>query len=389
MAKLERFKRGFSWVIQKSIKMLVKFLLSIAASYIASVQATRYIYVGSYGNNINVYTANPQTGNLTLVHQIETLAPSYLALHPNNQYIYACNELNNTYSAFQVQKNGSLKLINKQNSIGSAPAHVAVHPSGQFLLGTSYDDGTFYTFPIQQNGAIGSPNKGVKDPAVNGNSLSSLQGHESPHAHQLIAAINQTQVLGFDLGIDRINVFTLGKDGSLTASEEQPYINVNGGAGPRHGVFSKDGKFFYIVTEEGNFVSVFKYESSLGTFTFVQNIDTLPTNFSKVSYGGEIRISPNGKTLYVTNRVPGTIEGSIAVYKINTSTGKLSLLQIVGSAGEYPRGLNIDPEGKFVYSGNQNSNTIGVFQVNAEGKLHLTATVNQPSPADFEFGPEF
>ncbi|KAG2181890.1 hypothetical protein INT44_008706 [Umbelopsis vinacea] len=371
--------------------MLAKSLFSIAsiaASYLASVQATRHIYVGSYGNNINVYTANPQNGNLTLLYQTESLAPSYLSLHPSNQYIYACNELNNTYSAFQVEKNGSLTFINKQNSIGSAPAHVAVHPSGKFLLGTSYDKGIFWTYPIQQNGAIGSPNKEVKDPAVNGNSLASLQGHESPHAHQLISAVNQTQVLGFDLGIDRINIFTLGKDGSLTASAEQPYININGGAGPRHGVFSKDGKFFYIITEEGNFVSVFKYNASLGTFIFVQSIDTLPSNFSKVSYGGEIRISPDGKTLYGTNRVPGTEEGSIAVYKINATTGKLALLQIIGSAGEYPRGLNIDPEGKFVYCGNQNSNTIGVFKTNDEGKLHLTATVHQPSPADFEFGPD-
>ncbi|KAH8547518.1 Lactonase, 7-bladed beta-propeller-domain-containing protein [Umbelopsis sp. PMI_123] len=370
--------------------MLVKSLLSIAslaATCLSTVQAVRYIYVGSYGNNISVYTANPHNGNLTLVHQAESLAPSYLALHPNNQYLYAGNELNNTYSAFQVLKDGSLKFINKQNSLGTAPAHVGVHPSGKFVLGTSYDAGTFYTYPIQQNGAIGNANKEFKDPAVNGASLVSLQGHDTPHAHQLIAAVNQTQLLGFDLGIDRINVFTLGSDGSLTLSTEQPFININGGAGPRHGVFSKDGKFLYMVTEEGNFVTVFKYDASLGTFTYVQNIDTLPNSFSNVSYGGEIRISPNGKNIYATNRVPGTVQGSIAVYKINTTTGKLSLIQIIGSAGEYPRGLNIDPEGKFVYSGNQNSNTIGVYKVDTEGKLHLTATVNQPSPVDFEFGP--
>jgi 6-phosphogluconolactonase len=371
--------------------MLAKSLISLVAlaTTLSSVQASRYIYVGSYDNYISVYTANPTNGNLTLVHKAESLAPSYLSLHPNNQYIYACNELNNTYSSFKLSKDGTLQFINKQASIGDAPAFVEVHPAGKFLLGTSYNDGTFWTYPIDQNGAIGNANKAVKDSSVNGNSLASLQGHESSHAHQLIPAFNQSQLLGFDLGIDRINVFDLGADGSLNQSPTQPYINVNSGAGPRHGVFSKDGKFLYAITEEGNTVLVFKYDASLATFTFVQSIDTLPATFTKVSYGGEIRIAPNGKTLYITNRVFGAYQGSIAVYKIATSSGKLSLIQTVGSAGEYPRGLNIDPEGKFVYCGNQNSNTIGVFKTDAQGKLKLTATVNQPSPVDFEFGPTF
>ncbi|CAO3670505.1 unnamed protein product [Umbelopsis vinacea] len=306
--------------------MLAKSLISLvalAATTLSSVQASRYIYVGSYDNYISVYTANPTNGNLTLVHKAESLAPSYLSLHPNNQYIYACNELNNTYSSFKLSKDGTLQFINKQASIGNAPAFV------------------------------------------------------------------ESQLLGFNLGIDRINVFNLGADGSLNQSPTQPYINVNSGAGPRHGVFSKDGKFLYAITEEGNTVLVFKYDASLATFSFVQSIDTLPATFTKVSYGGEIRIAPNGKTLYITNRVFGAYQGSIAVYKIATSSGKLSLIQTVGSAGEYPRGLNIDPEGKFVYCGNQNSNTIGVFKTDAQGKLKLTATVNQPSPVDFEFGPTF
>ncbi|GAB5593807.1 hypothetical protein Unana1_08707 [Umbelopsis nana] len=372
--------------------MLAKSLLSlaaIAATAFFTVEASRYIYVGSYDNYISVYTANPNNGNLTLVHKSESPAPSYLSLHPNNQYIYACNELNNTYSSFKLSNDGTLQFINKQDSIGGAPAHVQVHPSGKWLLGTSYNNGTFYTYPIEQNGAIGRPNKAFKDPSLNGNSLASLQGHESSHAHQLIPAVNPSQVLGFDLGIDRINVFDLGQDGALSQSPNQPYINVNSGAGPRHGVFSKDGKFFYAIAEEGNFVLAFKYDESLATFTFVQSIDTLPSTFTKVSYGGEIRIAPNGKTLYITNRVFGANKGSIAVFQINTGTGKLSLIQLVDSAGEYPRGLNIDPEGKFVYSGNQNSNTIGVYKVDANGKLKLTATVNQPSPVDFEFGPTF
>jgi 6-phosphogluconolactonase len=371
--------------------MFGKSLLSLAALTIsgafAASQGSRYVYVGSYGNNLSVFTANPENGNLTLVDQAESLAPSYLAFHPSNQYLYACNELNNTYSAFKVSTNGSLQFINKKDSLGQAPAHVGVHPSGKWLLGTSYNNGTFYTYPIGSDGSLGDANPEVKDPAIYGSNLASLQGHDAPHAHEMIAAYNQSQVLGIDLGIDRINLFNIENDGTLSRSDTQPFININSGAGPRHGIFGKDGKFFYLITEEGNIVIVFKYDASLGTYVFEQSIDTLPANFAKVSYGGEIRISPDWSTLYVSNRVFGPYEGSITVYKINSTTGKLSWLQNIGSAGQYPRGLNIDPEGKFVYSGNQNSNTIGVFKVESEGKLRLSATINHPSPSDFEFGP--
>ena len=54
---------------------------------------------------------------------------------------------------------------------------------------------------------------------------------------------------------------------------------------------------------------------------------------------------------------------------------------------QIPRGMNLDPSGTFLYAGNQNSDTIAVFRVNAaNGKLTLNELVHTPVPVDIEFG---
>src|SRR5262249_8537655 len=56
--------------------------------------------------------------------------------------------------------------------------------------------------------------------------------------------------------------------------------------------------------------------------------------------------------------------------------------------GEWPRGMNIDPSGTFLYAANQNTDTIAVFRVQpTNGKLKFSTLVNTPTPVDVEFGP--
>ena len=76
------------------------------------------------------------------------------------------------------------------------------------------------------------------------------------------------------------------------------------------------------------------------------------------------------------------------MYRINATTGKLSVIGSVSSRGEWPRGMNIDPSGTFLYAANQNTDTIGVFRIDqATGSLTPTgADVHTPTPVDVEFG---
>jgi 6-phosphogluconolactonase len=61
--------------------------------------------------------------------------------------------------------------------------------------------------------------------------------------------------------------------------------------------------------------------------------------------------------------------------------------------GQWPRGMNIDPSGTFLYAANQNTDTIAVFRIqDSNGKLklstvELSTVVHTPTRVDVEFGP--
>ena len=74
-------------------------------------------------------------------------------------------------------------------------------------------------------------------------------------------------------------------------------------------------------------------------------------------------------------------------FEIDTSTGELDVIGWESTRGEWPRGMNIDPSGTFLYAANQNTDTIAVFRIQgSNGKLKFSTLVETPTPVDVEFG---
>jgi 6-phosphogluconolactonase len=165
--------------------------------------------------------------------------------------------------------------------------------------------------------------------------------------------------------------------------------------------FHPSDKFAYVLNELSSTIDVYNFDPVRGAFIAIQAVSTLPgdtkyvrpmfdpTNPGKVPTGtnttAEIRVHPNGKWVYSTNRGANTI----AMYKVDSKSGKLTATGWASTKGEIPRGMNIDPSGKYLYVGNQNSDNILVFRINAQdGKLEGPLyTIKSPVPVDFEFGP--
>jgi 6-phosphogluconolactonase len=66
---------------------------------------------------------------------------------------------------------------------------------------------------------------------------------------------------------------------------------------------------------------------------------------------------------------------------------KLSLIQNVPCGGDFPRGMGIDPSGRWLIVGNQNSRTITVFAINHRtGLITPTSQVSTVGiPVDVKF----
>jgi DNA-binding beta-propeller fold protein YncE len=86
---------------------------------------------------------------------------------------------------------------------------------------------------------------------------------------------------------------------------------------------------------------------------------------STLSDGGGVRpgqttstvhVHPSGQFVYVGNRgAPTGGRNEIAVFRINEATGEPSLIQNVDTRGFTPRTFALDPSGRLLVVGNQNS----------------------------------
>ena len=108
-----------------------------------------------------------------------------------------------------------------------------------------------------------------------------------------------------------------------------------------------------------------------------QTISTLPADFDGTSYCADLKITPNGRFLYGTNRG----HDSIAVYRLDDD-GRLTLLAIEPSLGKGPQNLAIAPGGKLLLCANMPGKNVAVFRIDQEGGLKkIGEPISIPSPS--------
>ena len=142
--------------------------------------------------------------------------------------------------------------------------------------------------------------------------------------------------------------------------------------------FSPAEKHACIINELTNTVTVADFNSKTGSFAEIQTIPTLPDDFKEQNTTAEIEVHPNGNFVYGSNRG----HNSIVVYKRDLETGKLTIVQHAPCGGQTPRHFTIDPSGKWLLCGHQNSNTLSVLSLDPETGLlgEPQSTIEIPSP---------
>ena len=189
---------------------------------------------------------------------------------------------------------------------------------------------------------------------------------DSPHLHSVVISPDNTLAVAPDKGTDKIWLFNIDHKNGQLIPTQQAFLKIQNGAGPRHLVWSKNGAFCYVINELDNTINVIAYNKTKNTFTSIQVISTLPSDYQGESYCADIRLHPNGKFLYGSNRG----HDSIARYAVDTTTGKLTFLGTTSTKGTYPRNFRIAQQGKFLYVANQNSRNITSYTIDeATGQL--------------------
>lgn len=343
------------------------------------------VYVGTYtdGTSRGIYrlTFDPATGTMTEpVLAVETKNPTFLALHPSGRFLYAVGEISNfegaktgAVSAFAIDpKTGDLTLLNQQASGGAGPCHLVVDKTGGNALVANYGGGTVAVLPIGEDGRL-KPASSVRAHEGSGPHKGR---QEKPHAHGIYLDAAERFAFSPDLGADRVFVYRF--DARTGALEPHGAAPLDPGAGPRHAAFHPNGKYLYTINELLSTVSAFSYDAGKGSLAPLQTVSTLPTGFSGTSWTAEVAVSGDGRFLYGSNRG----DDSLAVFRVDGATGRLTPAGHAPIGGKYPRHFTIDPTGRYILAGHQNSGTIAVLRIDpATGLPALTgATVKLDKP---------
>jgi len=370
-------------------------LVTFAGEY-GSAAKEMLVYFGTYTGTKSkgIYAArfDGATGKLSSPElAAEIASPSFLAVHPNQKFLYAVNEVSNfagkrsgAVTAFAIDRQtGKLTQLNQQPSIGESPCHLVVGKAGKHVLVANYGGGSTTMLPIERDGQIGASSAFVQH---EGSSVNK-QRQEKPHAH--CATLDRENRFAFiaDLGLDKILVFKYDpKKGALTA-HDPPGASVKPGAGPRHFAFDPKGRYGYVINELDCTVTAFAYDSRRGVLNELHTISTLPMGES-VQRGystAEIEVHPSGKFVYGSNRGYNTI----VVFAIDQKSGKLTHVQNESTQGKTPRHFAIDPTGRWLLAENQDSDSVVVFAIDQNsGRLSATGqTISVGTPVCAVFVP--
>jgi 6-phosphogluconolactonase len=364
--------------------LLISLFCGFALPAAVSAQDAYLVYVGTYtgkkSKGIYVLELDRASGKLSdkAVLAAEIGSPSFLAIHPRENYLYACGETadfgkkkTGSINAFSFDsKTGMLTFLNKESSGGGGPCHVVVDRSGQCVLAANYGGGSVVSLPIKEGGKLGAAGSFHQH---KGSSVDKGR-QEGPHAHSINVDQKNEFAFAADLGLDKVLIYRL--DPAKAKLSEHGFGAVPPGGGPRHVAVHPNNRFVYSCNEMTSTVTVFAFEEEKGALSPLQTISTLPEAV-KGNSTAEIVIHPSGKALYVSNRG----HDSIALFTVNDK-GTLTATGHESTKGKTPRNFAVDPSGQYLLAANQDSNSVVVFRIDSRtGRLSATGqAVEVPAP---------
>ncbi len=323
------------------------------------LQAQNYnLLIGTYTNNgksegIYIYNFNTQSGDISPKNLVKNIAnPSFLAVSPDNKFVYAVNESGSTSTVTSFGYNavsGELTPLNKKEAKGNDPCYVMADEANVIIA--NYSSGNIIVYGRAADGSLTDPKQIIQH---TGKSIEPSR-QVSAHAHMVQLTPDKKYLICTDLGEDLIYVYNYKPTEKSNVISLSTIIKTNPGTGPRHITFSPNGKFAYLIHEFNGSITAFAYNN--GHFQKIQEIATTPPDFKGRIDAADIHVSPDGKFLYESNRGDAN---SINVYSIYP-TGRLQFVSRVSALGKSPRNFAIDPSGKFLFAANQGSDEVVVF----------------------------
>ena len=336
-------------------------------------------YVGSYSytgkaKGISVYDVDVEKGQFIFRCEVEVDNASYLKASRNGKMLYSIAD--EGVVAFRILQNGSLLRMNSINIKGMRGCHISVSPDDKYLFISGYHDGKITVVKLNEDGTVGKITDGVFHKGLG----SVAERNFRPHVNCSKLTPDGKFLMVADVGIDQIKIYRFEPmEGKISHVDS---VRSDLESGPRHFLFSKDGKFFYVVHQLKNTIDVYSYSYKDGdkvpTIEKVQTIATTGEDPDPLTAACALRFAPGEDYLFCSNAG----DNSISMYERDPETGFLELKFCLPISGDYPKDIAIFPDREHLASINHGG-SISLFHVDYEKSLLImsgrTIRVNEPN----------
>lgn len=309
------------------------------------------------GESMHVLACDCETGRIEIVKTVRGVqGTTYFALSGDGGMLYSIVRLadpparRSAVVAFPVLPGGNIGRMRTVAELPcEAPCHISLSPDGRRLGFAAYTSATAGTVDLA-GGKVAS--------VVHSDELKgpNAKRQDKAHAHCAFFTPDGTRLGVVDLGLDRIFFYepgTMRRDDSMTVATAP-------GLGPRHVVFSRDGRFMFVVHELGSAVSSYAFDGR--SFRLVCTKSTLPAGWSGETKAAAIKLTDDGSLLMASNRG----HDSIAFFAVDAATGDLEPKGIAPLKGRFPRDFQLMPGERFMIVGHKMSDEIQVYRFDRE-----------------------
>lgn len=334
-------------------------------------------YCAANGRGIGRLVFDDEAGCLSLADLTGNVDDTaWLVPDPKRGQLYSTCEITGTNQSAVVAyavdgaTGRGMRRVGEQQTLGNEACHASLSTDSRFLLVANYNganpegypDAALTVFPIGTDGALEAPAASV----VHSGNGPNRERQATAHAHCVVQSPTSDTVYVSDLGIDKLVAYALDKAGGLTRQPDKDFT-FPPGLGPRHLVFSADGRSLFVVSELIATVVSLAVAPVTGALT-QRDAFTIPSLDGGIVQSAGILLAPDGRHLFVSLRVCD----EILVLRIGEG-GRLTETARVPSGGKTPRDLCFSPSGKHLVVANQDSDRLTVFRVD-----HAAGTLSEP-----------
>ncbi len=370
------------------IRISFLFLLCLPGIFLNAQIADTLLFVGTYtergSEGIYVYKWHADGLRLELAQTIaDKDSPSFLALHPDGHSLYSANREGvagqpdwSSITAYRLDPaTGKLEVGGSASAYGAGACYIAVDATGKSLFVGNYGSGDLAHYSLDTDGTI----QNMLDTFQHAGHSAVKGRQEGPHVHATVVSPDNKQVYVTDLGTDEVRAYSLNPGKQMIP---QSITRVKPGTGPRHLAFHPNGGYAYLAGELNSTVTAFRKKAD-GDLEEMQQLSTLPSNYTDVSYVADIHAHPNGRFVYVSNRG----HNSIATFRVEGQSGRLIPVGHTSTEGDWPRNFNLTPDGKFLLVANRRTDDIAIFRIDPQTGMpkYTGESIHVPSPVCLVF----